>query len=514
MKLFGWKIEREQEEELESFVSQDDADGSLHVTSATGGAQGSYLDLEGNAKSEAELVERYRNMMNQPEVQYAVDDIINEMINIDDKGETIDCVTDDLELPDEVKETIRDEFNNILSLMSFNYNGYEILKNWYVDGRINFHAIIDEKKPERGILELRYIDPRKLRRVKEFEKKGRREINSGVMNANYATKKVKNDYYIFSEKGFNKKRNLNSTDYGFESIEGLKISKDSIIHCNSGIVNQNNTLILSHLDKAFKPLNQLRVMEDASLIYRISRAPERRVFYIDVGRLPTSKAEQYMKKMMTAHKNKLVYNAETGQIDDDRRVATMTDDFWLPRREGSQGTQIDTLAGGTNLGEMDDILYFQKKLYKSLNVPISRLEPETGFSIGRMSEITRDEVKFSKFIKRLRSKFSVLFYRALEKQLILKNVIKPKDWSKIKQKIRFDYKIDNYFEELKEAEILRERLGLLRDIDEYVGRYYSKTWVRKNILQMNEDDISAIDKEIEDESEDEGDEDDLENITI
>lgn len=501
MELFGFEIKRKNEESknVRSFVEPDSNDGAVNVTTA-GGAQSSFIDLEGTAKSEAELVQKYRDMIQQPEVIMAVDDIINESINISESEKVVECVTEDVDLPDNIKKRIREEFDNVLKLLDFSNQGYDIFHKWYVDGRINYHVMIDDKQPKKGIQELRYIDPRKIRKVREFKK----EKVAGNTNNNLAPmmKSIKNEYYIFNDKGFNNQQGA-SIQQGYDlnntNAQGLRIAKDSIVNCNSGVLNETNTLVLSHLHKAIKPLNQLRMMEDAVVIYRISRAPERRVFYIDVGNLPKMKAEQYLRDMMTRHKNRLVYNASTGEVKDDRRHMSMTDDFWLPRREGGKGTEITTLPGGQNLGEMEDVMYFQKRLYKALNVPISRLESDSGFSLGRASEISRDEIKFSKFVRRLRARFSILFDKILEKQLILKGVIAPEEWATIQQNIRYDFMTDNHFEELKQSEILQNRLQLLRDINEYKGEYYSKEWIRKNVLYMNEDEVKGIDKQIEDE---------------
>lgn len=496
MELFGFSIKRKKEEnkEIRSFAEPENEDGSLSVAAA-GGAVSSIIDLEGTAKSEAELIQRYRNMIQHPEVQMAVDDIVNEAVNISHDEKVVECITDDLELSDSVKKKIQEEFDSILKLLDFSNQGYEIFHRWYVDGRVNYHVMIDESAPKKGIQELRYIDPRKLRKVREFE---RERVSNASGNTGF-TKRIKNEYYIYNDKGFNSKKTTASfvDTYDNTNMTTLRIAKDSIVHCNSGLLNENNTLVLSHLHKAYKPLNQLRMMEDAVVIYRISRAPERRVFYIDVGNLPKMKAEQYLRDMMAKHKNRLVYDMSTGDVRDDRRHMSMTDDFWLPRREGGKGTEITTLPGGQNLGEMEDVQYFQRRLYKALNVPISRLEPETGFSLGRASEISRDEVKFSKFVRRLRNRFSILFDKILEKQLILKGIIAPEEWSAIQQNLRYDFNIDSHFEELKEAEILQNRLQLLRDVDEYTGRYFSKSWVQKRVLQMNESEIDELKQEIE-----------------
>lgn len=495
MQLFGFEIKRKDstKDELKSFVEPMNDDGAISV--AAGGAQSTFVDLDGTAKTEAELVNRYRSMLLQPEVQSAVDDIVNEAITVSDDKSVVECVTDDIELPESIKKKIREEFDTILKLLDFSNQGYDIFNRWYVDGRLNYHVIIDDKAPKKGILELRYIDSRKIRKVREYERQR-------VDNTQFALKRLKNEYYMYTEKGYDSNMTVNGLGAN-DSIQGLRIAKDSIVSCNSGLINDKNTVIISHLHKAFKPLNQLRMMEDASVIYRISRAPERRVFYIDVGNLPKVKAEQYLREMMVNHKNKLVYDASTGEMRDDRKFMTVTDDFWLPRREGNRGTEITSLPGGQNLGEMEDIEYFQKKLYKSLNVPISRLEADTGFSLGRASEISRDEVKFAKFISRLRSRFAILFDKTLEKQLILKGIIKPEEWDQIKDKIRYNFMNDNHFEELKETEILRDRLAILSDISNYTGDYFSKEWVRKNVLRMTEDDIEEIKKQMDTEAEEE-----------
>jgi len=503
MKIFGFEIKRpEQDENLKSFVEPDDADGSLNITAAGPGAffGTSYVDMEGAAKNEAELISKYRQMEQHPEVSKAIEDVVNEAIIVSDDKRVVDVNLDDTELSDKIKKMVGEEFQNVLDLLDFSNKGYEIFNRWYVDGRVRYHVIVDEKNVKEGIQELRYVDPRKLRKVKEIAKSKEQDIN-------VVLKKVKNEYWVFNDKGFVSNSNTKAIA-DFASIKGVKIAKDSIVECNSGILNENNTLILSHLHKAIKPHNQLRMLEDAAVIYRLSRAPERRVFYIDVGNLPKMKAEQYLRDMMVKHKNRLVYDATSGEIRDDRRHMTMMEDFWLPRREGGRGTEITTLPGGQNLGEMDDVMYFQKNLYKALNVPISRLEPEAGFSLGRASEISRDEVKFSKFISRLRARFSILFDEILEKQLVLKNIMTIEEWKQIKNRIRYDFQQDNHYEELKQAEILRERLQTMRDLEEYVGKYYSQEWIRKNILMQSDDDIEKMDEQIKAESEEEPDEND------
>lgn len=428
-------------------------------------------------------------------VKKAVADIVNEAICISETEPTLAIDLNDVKLTNTIKRKIEKEFDEALRLLNFTNQGYDIFHRWYVDGRLKYHAIIDEKKPTEGIQELRYIDSRKIRKVREIEKKS---LGTGIDGT---AKNVKKEYYIYSEKGFGSQAKNSPTQIGMEQsnqdIKGVRIAKDSIIDVNSGLYTEDNSLALSYLDSAVKPLNQLGSLEDASVIYRLSRAPERRIFYIDVGDLPKAKAEQYMRDMMVKHKNKLVYDASTGEIRDDRKFMTMLEDFWFPRREGGRGTEITTLPGGQNLGEMDDILYFQKKLNESLNVPPSRLDTNSTFSFGRGGEITRDEVKFSKFITRLRSKFNGLFIGILEKQLILKGIMTLEEWELIKNEVRFDYLEDNHYQELKKIEILNGRLEALRNIQDYVGIYYSKDFVRKNVLYQTDTQIEDIQKEIE-----------------
>ena len=501
MNLFGFEIKRKSEEGLKSFVEKTDDDGAINISSmgAAGGAYGTFIDMEANSKNEAELVTKYRNMEMHPEVQKAIDDIVNESIIIDDKNSVVEVNLDNVKLSDNIKKRITEEFNLALELLDFSNKGYDIFQRFYVDGRLRFHAVIDEGNVRSGIQELRYVDPRKLRKVREIANK--KDVQTQVI-----TKQTKNEYYIYSDKGFN--ASMPGTANHNADIKGVRIAKDSIVEVTSGILNENNTLVLSHMHKAIKPLNQLKMLEDAVVIYRISRAPERRIFYIDVGNLPKIKAEQYLREMMVKHKNRLVYDATTGEVRDDRKHMTMLEDFWLPRREGGKGTEITTLAGGQNLGEMEDVIYFQKALYRSLNVPLSRMETENVFGLGKSSEISRDELKFNKFIKRLRARFSILFDNILEKQLVLKNVMTIEEWQDVKNKIRYDFQEDNHFTELKEGEILRERLQSLDAIQNYVGDYYSKEWVRKNILRMSDDDIEEMKKQMATEKEEEPEEDD------
>jgi len=499
MDLFGFEITRKKEEKIEqkvqSFAPPSNDDGSLIVTS--GGVYGTYVDLDGSVRTEAELVNKYRAIALDPIIDLAIQDIVNEAIVEDSEEDTVSILLDDVETQDSIKKKIEEEFENVLDLLEFNRYSYEVFKRWYVDGRLYYHVIIDEGKPKQGIIEVRYVDPRNIKKVKEVKKE---------KNAQGVTvERIVGEYYLYNPSGFVKRSGTVST-YGSSSgaqAEGIKISKDSVVYNTSGYQNADNNLILSYLHKAIRPLNQLRSMEDSLVIYRISRAPERRIFYVDVGGLPKAKAEQYLNDLMTKFKNKVVYDSTTGDIRDDRKFMTMLEDFWLPRREGGRGTEITTLPGGQNLGEIDDVVYFQNLLFRSLNVPSTRLQPETTFTLGRATEISRDEVKFSKFITRLRNKFSELFTSLLERQLILKGICTPEEWREWKYRIEYKFAIDNYFEELKQMEIMRDRVSLLRDMDEYVGKYYSHDYVRQFILQQNESEMKEIDQQIKDEKTDE-----------
>ena len=491
IKLFGFKIGKDDEspENLKSFVPPVNDDGSVAISG--GGVYGIYTDLEGAIRNDADLIKRYREMALQPECDGAIDDIVNESLVFDNEGDyPVQIMLDNLQQPESIKKKIRDEYYYVMKLLDFNNQGYDIFRRWYIDGRLYYHMIIDDKQPRQGLKEVRYIDPRKIRKVRE-KKNNKQVLGGNVINL----PSQENDYFIYSDKGF-----------GNDGNQGIKIAPDSVCYVHSGITDKDGRMIISNLHKAIKPVNQLRMLEDATVIYRISRAPERRIFYIDVGNLPKMKAEQYLREIMAKYKNKLVYDAATGEIRDDRRFQTMLEDFWLPRREGGKGTEITTLPAGQNLGEIEDVLYFQKKVFKALNVPSSRLEADNGFSLGRASEITRDELKFAKFIQRLRLRFSHLFDRLLETQLLLKGVCTRAEWQQIKEEISYDFQKDMHFVELKEAEIMKERLGILSDIDNYNGKYFSKAWIRKNVLRQSEDDIKEIDEQIEEESADEEDE--------
>ena len=483
IKLFGYKIGKDEEnDEIKSFAPKEDDDGSVAITG--GGVYGVYTDLEGTIRNDAELVKRYRDMALQPECDAAIEDIINETLVFGEGDYPVQIILDKLQQPESIKKKIRDEYYYIMKLLDFNNQGYDIFRRWYVDGKLYYHMMIDTKQPKQGLKELRYIDPRKIRKVKEAKKDARASIGPVQL-----AKKDPNEYFIYSNKGFNNDGN-----------QGVKISNDSICYVHSGVTDKDGKIVVSHLHKAIKPLNQLRMLEDATVIYRISRAPERRIFYIDVGNLPKMKAEQYLREIMQKYKNKLVYDAQTGEIRDDRRFQTMLEDFWLPRREGGKGTEITTLPAGQNLGEIEDVLYFQKKFYQSLNVPVSRLQSDNGFSLGRASEITRDELKFSKFIGRLRLRFSHLFDRLLETQLLLKGICTKAEWQAIKEEVSYDFINDMHFTEMKEVEVLKERLSILGDIENYSGKYFSKQWIRKNVLRQTEDDIEEIDKQMEEEA--------------
>ena len=498
MKIFGFEITKTKEEEREeenvkSFVPPQTDDGAIEL--ASGGAYGSFLDLEGMIKTESQLVTKYREMTLQPEADMAIDHVVNEAIVIDDEL-PVDLNLDNLEQPDEVKEVIREEFYEIMRLLDFKNQAYEIFRQWYIDGRIYFHILVNEKKPRKGIIELRKIDPRKIKKV-------RKRIQELDPRTRMVYEKGFEEFYIFNPKGVDSK--TSGPAVPGNKVEQVRIAKDSIAYVSSWLMDSRNAMVLSYLHKAMKPLNQLRMLEDAAVIYRLVRAPERRIFYIDVGNLPKAKAEQYLNEMMTRYKNKLVYNSDTGEVRDDRRFMTMMEDFWLPRREGTKGTEIDVLQGGQNLGEMDDVEYFKKNFYKSLNIPLSRIEQDSSFNLGRASEITRDELNFNKFIVRLRNMFSNLFDQLLETQLVLKGVINKKQWKNLRENIRYDFNTDNHFTEMKEVEIFRERITLANDIDPFVGRFVSNEYVHKKVFRMSEEEIEKEKKQIKKEknSEDE-----------
>ena len=478
--FFGFEIKRKQDEPLRpSFVPKDSDDGAGVIQS--GGHFGAYIDIDGDrAKNDVDLILKYRDISSQPECDAAIEDIINEAIVGDHDDAPINIILDELEVSDKIKEMVREEFEGLLTLLNFNQYAHDIFRKWYVDGRLPYHIIIDSESPKAGIKELRYIDPIKLRKVKEVEEEQDPKTGAKLI------KKV-DEYFMYQDEAM------------AGAAQGLKIYPDAIAYCTSGIMDPGRKRILSYLQKALKPVNQLRMMEDSLVIYRISRAPERRIFYIDVGNLPKGKAEEYLRGIMNQYRNKLVYDAKTGDVKDDKKHMSMLEDFFLPRREGGRGTEITTLPGGENLGQIDDIIYFQKKLYRSLNVPINRLEQEAQFSLGRTTEISRDEVKFKKFVDRLRKRFSDLFMQLLKTQLLLKGIITKEDWKGWKESISFDFIEDNYFSELKQSEMIRERFGMLSDIEESIGKYVSHAWVIKNVLRFSDEEMEELEKQIEDE---------------
>ena len=479
-RLFGFSIEDTEKipPGVVSPVPQNNADGSDHYL--TSGFFGSYVDIEGIYRTEFDLIKRYREMALHPECDSAIEDIVNEGIVSNERDQAVSIVVDHLPYTNTIKKKIREEFDNVLKLLDFDTKGHDIFRRWYVDGRMFYHKVIDKNNPKRGIVDLRYIEPRKIRKVRELQK----DLKTG--SSVELIKKV-DEYYIYNENGLVIQAGTS---------EGVKIAPDSITYCPSGLIDQNKGHVLSYLHKAIKSVNQLRMIEDALVIYRISRAPERRIFYIDVGNLPKIKAEQYLKDVMNRYRNKLVYDASTGEIRDDRNHMSMLEDFWLPRREGGRGTEITTLAGGSNLGEIDDITYFRNKLYRSLNVPISRMEAENNFSLGRSTEITRDELKFTKFVQRLRKKFTPLFTDILKTQLILKGIITLEDWTQIKEHLQYDFLQDGHFAELKKAELMEDKINALSNIESYIGTFFSKEWVQKNVLNLTDAEIKEMQDQI------------------
>ena len=485
--LFGFSITRSKKtaDPKQSFTQPQADDGTQTI--AAGGYFGQYLDMEGQAKTEQDLIRRYREIALHPECDMAIEDIVNEAVVANELKDAIRLKLDQVPFGNEIKRKIEDEFQEVLRLMSFNTRGHDLFRRWYVDGRIYYHKIIDRDSPVKGITELRYIDPRKIKKIREIRKKR----PDGPTPYGLTVIDEFEEYFIYNEKG------VSNTTSG-----GIKIAPDAISFCPSGIVDQNKNIVLSYLHKAIKPVNQLRMIEDASVIYRIARAPERRIFKIDVGNLPKVKAEQYLRDVMARYRNKLVYDASTGEIRDDRNYMSMLEDFWLPSREGGRGTQIDTLPGGANLGEIADIEYFRAKLYRSLNVPVSRLESSSGFNLGRSTEITRDELKFTKFVQRLRKKFTELFNDLLRTQLVLKGVIAEEEWFKLRDSIQYNFLQDGHFAELKESEMLMERLRLADSMRDYVGKYFSVEYVRKQVLRQTDREIESIDKQIKKEIDD------------
>ena len=493
LKLFGFEIKRankdEEDKKKPSIVPPRDDEGGSYAT-ASGTHYGQYLNLDGDdSKDNYQLIMRYRGVAMHPEVDAAIEDIVNETISGGELEQNIDLNMDNVQAPDRIKKAIKEEFDTIYSMLNFKELGHDIFRRWYVDGRLYHHLVVNESNPKEGIQEIRPIDSAKMRKVKKVKYK-----KDPVTGAKLVEKTE--EFFIYQEKPG-------------QSTSGVKMTNDSVSYVTSGLLTEDRKKIVSHLHKALKPINQLRMMEDALVIYRLARAPERRIFYIDVGNLPRGKSEQYMKDIMARYRNKLVYDAKTGEIRDDRKHQSLLEDFWLPRREGGRGTEISTLPGGENLGQIEDIVYFQKRMYRSLNVPISRLDTESVQGIlGRSTEINRDELKFQKFIDRLRMRFSHLFYGVLKTQLIMKGIITEEDWEEWKNDITVDYIKDNHFTELRDAEMLRERLQSMDMIQQYVGEYFSKEWVQKNVLMLSDEDIEQMNKDMAGEQEQEPEEED------
>jgi hypothetical protein len=486
IKLFGFEIKRakkKEEDKAPSIVPPRDDEGGSYAT-ASGSHYGQYLNLgDDDSKDNYQLIMKYRGNAMHPEVDMAIEDIVNESITGSELEQTLDINLEDVQAPDRIKKVIKEEFDDIYGMLNFKELGHDIFRRWYVDGRMYHHLVINEANPKEGIVEIRPIDAAKMRKVKKIKKKKDPATGADIIEKT-------EEFFIYQEKPGS-------------STNGVKMTADSVSYVTSGLLSEDRKKIISFLHKALKPINQLRMMEDALVIYRLARAPERRIFYIDVGNLPRGKAEQYMKDIMAKYRNKLVYDAKTGEIRDDRKHMSMLEDFWLPRREGGRGTEISTLAGGENLGQIEDVLFFQKKVYKSLNVPINRLEQEAQFSLGRTTEVNRDELKFQKFIDRLRMRFAHLFYGILKKQLILKGICTEEDWEDWKNDITVDFIKDNHFTEMRDIEVLRERIQTLDMVQNYVGEYYSKEWIQKNVLMLSDEDIEQMKKEIDGETEEE-----------
>jgi len=499
-RLFGFSVEDKDKTppSVVSPVPQNNEDGSDYYIQS--GFYGQYVDIEGVYKNEHDLIRRYREMANHPECDSAIEDVVNEAIVSDLYDSPVEIELSNLNASEKLKSIVRQEFKTIKEILDFDRKAHEIFRNWYIDGKLAYLKVIDQKKPEEGLQDIRYIDSLKIRYIRK-EKKDKGDpyvkVNNRQDEANVVTPELE-EYYIYTPAP-NYPTTMMSSAGG---NKGIKIAKDSVTYCTSGLIDRNRGNVLSYMHKAIKALNQLRMIEDSLVIYRLSRAPERRIFYIDVGNLPKVKAEQYLKEVMNRYRNKLVYNAQTGEVRDDRKFMSMMEDFWLPRREGGRGTEITTLPGGQNLGELSDIEYFQKKLYRALNVPESRIASDGGFNLGRSSEILRDELKFTKFVGRLRKRFAQFFNDLLKTQLILKNVITPEDWEKMREHIQYDFLYDNQFSELKESELMNERLATLATIEPYIGKYYSNDFVRRKILRQTDTEIIEIDEQIEQEIKD------------
>lgn len=476
MQIFGFEIKRKPAPQQVTVVPPSADDGATIVSTGATAYYAQVMSLETTIKNENDLIRRYREVALYPDTDSAIDDICNEAIVADSDESPVKIVLDDLKVSAGIKTKLTDEFQNILNVLKFDHKSHDIFRNWYVDGRLYYQILVDENNPKNGIAELRQVDPRKIRKIKNVNKE---KNENGVE----IIKSIE-EYYLYNDRGITE-----------ATTQGIKLPLDSIIYVPSGVIDQNSGMMLSHLHKAIKIVNQLKMMEDALVIYRISRAPERRIFYVDVGNLPKIKAEQYVNDIMNKFRNKVVYDATTGEVRDDRKHLSMMEDFWMPRREGGKGTEITTLPGGQTLGQIEDIEYFQNKLYQSLNVPASRLQKTDGFNLGRSSEITRDEIKFTKFVQRIRKKFTLLFLEALKIQSVLKGICTIEDWDEFSQNIRFDFVRDNHYSELKEAELMVGRLNILSQIDQFVGKYYSPTYVKKHILRLEDDEIEEMDRE-------------------
>ena len=493
IKLFGFTlgtkdVVQKEKPEQASFALPTAAIDDGAVTVTQNAYYGTYVDLEGSVRNEIELITRYREMSNHPELDMAIDEVVNEAITHDESGEVCKIVLDNLKQPASIKKKIEEEFNNITKMLNFSNLADDLFKRWYIDGRLFYHVIVNDKNPKEGIQELRYIDPRKIRKVREIKKDRDPKTGASIIVSTA-------EYYVYNDRG--------QTTQTFTSNvgQGIRIAPDSIINVNSGLMDAKNTFVISYLHKAIKPLNQLRMIEDAIVIYRISRAPERRIFYIDVGNLPRGKAEQYLRDVMVKYRNKMVYDANTGELRDERKHMSMLEDFWLPRREGGKGTEITTLPAGQNLGELEDVKYFQKKLLQCLNVPYSRLEENGGgfAGMGRSQEVTRDELKFAKFVTRLRNKFTQLFDHALRTQLVLKGICTSEEWEDFKEDIYYDFQKDNNFTEMRASELLQNRLQMLQLVDPYIGRYFSNHYIKNKILMMTDEEIEAMDEQLAEE---------------
>ena len=490
-RLFGFEIKRPDKEKSlpESPITPNLEDGAINIQS--GAHYGIYVDLDGTYRTEVDLITKYRTMSMQPEMESAIEDIVNEAIVHDEQGNIVTIEMEELKQPDTIKKKIRDEFDEMLRLLDFNNFGADIFRRWYVDGRSYYNVVIDKENPRQGIQNLIYVDPRRIRKIRNITKKKNAQGVEVIDRID--------TFYMYNEKVVNS--SVQSPQIVGSFAGGTKLTEDSVVHLTSGLFDPAKSTVLSYLHKAIRPMNQLRFVEDATVIYRVSRAPERRVFYVDVGSLPKMKAEQYLKEIMNKFRNKLVYDASTGEIKDQTRHMSMLEDFWMPRRGEGKNTEITTLPAGQNLGQMEDVLYFEKKLYKALGVPASRLESNQGFSLGRSTEITRDELKFDKFVDKLRSRFSILFDELLARQLTLKGICTLEEWNEFKMDIHYKYVKDNNFTELKEAELLTNRVNLLMILDPFIGRFFSKRWTQENVLMLDEEEIEDMEEEMDEENE-------------